>query len=75
MAELKKNDKIIDNDGFISFPNGVIYKISNVGEPNKSFTFDIEKWSSSLGAYGYSDCKVKIKINNYTWEKGDEWIS
>lgn len=74
MAELKENGKITDNDGFLSFPDGVVYRISNVEEPN-GFTFDIKKWASSLGAYGFSDCKVTSKNNSYTWEKGDEWIS
>ena len=74
MVELKENGKIADDDGFLSFSDGVVYKVSNIEEPN-GFTFDVEKWASSRGAYGYSDCRAILKNNSYTWEKGDEWIS
>ena len=73
MSELKESGKIEDNEGFLSFPEGVVYRISNVEEPD-GFTFHIEKWVSSLGAYGFSNCKATFKNNSYTWEKGDEWI-
>ena len=76
IQQLKLNEKIVeDENGFMYFPTGVMYKIININEPNGNFTFNIEKWVSSLAAYGYSNCKAILKDNIYTWEKGNELIS
>ncbi len=73
--ELKQEGLITeDQNGFIQFERGVLYTISCVEVPS-GFTFDIEKFRSSLGAYGFSDCTATLIDGEFVWGKGDEWIS
>lgn len=72
--ELEEQGKILDEDGFKSYPNGVLYEISSeAGE--KNFMFNISKWVSSRGAYGFYENKVEFERGKYTWERGKGYIS
>ncbi|OOB76907.1 MAG: hypothetical protein BEN19_03435 [Epulopiscium sp. Nuni2H_MBin003] len=67
-----KNEEVEDTF-FTYFENGVIYTLKNHQEDVHNFSFDIEKWTSSLGAIGFSECTATLKDDIYIWTIGETW--
>lgn len=65
---------LVNEEGFTRLEDSILYTISSM-EESDGFIFDIIKYRSSLGAYGFIDCKATLKKNHYTWEVGIELIS
>lgn len=59
----------------LSFRNGILIEIKVKKEKKNSFGFDIRKWRSGLGAYGFSDCTAKKKNSVWNYKIGGEYIS
>ncbi len=57
------------------FKSGLLFELSDTLAENNSFTFDISKWRSGLGAIGMQDCKAMYKDGVWTYIKGGMWIS
>lgn len=76
-AELIEDGLIVtngDNDpGY--FETGILFKLDVTDESTEEITFDIEKWRSGLGAYGFSDCKGTPSADGWTYTYGSAWIS
>lgn len=64
----------VDKDN-LSFPDGVILKITDTAIENGSFTFSASKWRSGDGAIGMEDCKATLTDGRWTYEEGSMWIS
>ncbi|MFI3292620.1 MAG: hypothetical protein SNI70_03770 [Rikenellaceae bacterium] len=73
--DLVESGDIVD-DGFASFENGVLYTFAQTDSSADGFTFDMDKFRSSRGAYGVQDCEVVFDNDgNFTLTTGTEWIS
>ncbi len=63
-------DKLIFNDGIL-----ISAATSKVAPDGKSFTFNIQKWRSGLGALFYNDCAARLKDGAWSYSPGAYAIS
>ncbi|MHB1152351.1 MAG: hypothetical protein ACYCWE_03615 [Eubacteriales bacterium] len=66
---------LIDGEN-LYFKTGLLIKITVTDSDEESVTFNISKWRSGLGAYGFNDCKAKrAPDGSWSYTRGGEWIS
>lgn len=65
---------LIDNEA-LYFERGILIDIVVKEAKSDSFTFDITKWRSGLGAYFFMDCEAKKTNGTWTYKVGSEAIS
>ncbi len=61
--------------GYSEFKTGVLLKLETSEAEKESFSFNAEKWRSSLGAYFFTDCQAKKENGKWIFEIGSEMIS
>jgi hypothetical protein len=64
----------IDKDN-LYFETGILFEFSLSDVTPDSFTFDVSKWRSGLGAYFYIDCKAVKNDGTWSYTVGSEAIS
>ncbi len=57
------------------FDNGLLIELTVTEEGEDTFTFDLTKWRSGLGAYFFSGCTAQRTGDGWTYEVGAEMIS
>lgn len=63
----------VGNPGY--FEAGILFSIDVTAESAEEIAFDIEKWRSGTGAYGFSNCIATPSADGWTYEYGGAWIS
>lgn len=67
---------VIEKDtGFAEIENGISINLKSTKAEKDTFTFSVQKWRSSLGAYGFADCTAKKENGKWSYIVGAEWIS
>ncbi len=61
--------------GYAEFKTGVLLKLETSETEEEGFTFNAEKWHSSLGAYFFTDCQAKKENGTWVFVIGTEVIS
>ena len=71
-----RDEGYIDDEG-IAFEDGILISVSVEKDSvkNNSFTFDIRKWRSVIGAIFYSDCRASLSGGEWSYEVGSFAIS
>ncbi|MBP1757904.1 MAG: hypothetical protein H6Q61_153 [Firmicutes bacterium] len=60
---------------FTFFETGILFTFVTEEVEDGSFEFTADKWRSSLGAYGFSDCTATLRDGSWSYEIGSEFIS
>ncbi len=63
------------NNSFTFFETGILFTFTTESVEKGSFRFSADKWRSSLGAYGFSDCTATLTDAGWTYQIGSEFIS
>ncbi len=66
----------IDKDTrFAEMKNGILVNLKSTKAEKDSFAFSVQKWRSSLGAYGFVDCTAKKEDGKWSYIVGGEMVS
>lgn len=65
---------LIDGEN-LYFERGLLINLVVKDVKSDTFSFDISKWRSGLGAYFFIDCKAKLTNKGWSYEIGSEAIS
>lgn len=57
------------------FENGLLFNFKVTNVTKDSFSFDVTKWRSGLGAYTFHECKAVKTDNGWSYTIGSEMIS
>ena len=63
------------DSSFTLFETGILFTFVTEDLEEDSFRFSADKWRSSLGAYGFSDCTATLTDDGWTYQVGSEFIS
>lgn len=63
------------DSSFTFFETGILFTFVTEHLEEDSFRFSADKWRSSLGAYGFSDCTATLTDLGWTYQIGSEFIS
>lgn len=63
------------DNSFTLFETGILFTFVTEHLESDSFRFSADKWRSSLGAYGFSDCTATLTEEGWTYQVGSEFIS
>jgi hypothetical protein len=63
------------DSSFTLFETGILFTFVTEHLEKDSFRFSADKWRSSLGAYGFSDCTATLTDDGWTYQVGSEFIS
>lgn len=61
--------------GFAKMENGIWVDMKSTKAEKDMFTFSVQKWRSSLGAYGFVDCTAKKEDGKWSYIVGGEMMS
>ncbi|MCQ4936643.1 hypothetical protein [Anaerotignum propionicum] len=61
--------------GFAQMENGIWVNLKSTKAEKDMFTFSVQKWRSSLGAYGFVDCTAKKEDGKWSYIVGGEMMS
>lgn len=64
-----------DSSSFAFLEAGLLFTFVAEEVAEDHFRFSADKWRSSLGAYGFSDCTATLGDEGWTYQVGSELIS
>ena len=64
-----------ENSNYAQFKTGILFKLETSELEQEKFTFNAEKWRSSLGAYFFTNCEARKENGTWVYEIGTEMIS
>jgi len=73
---LAENLIVVEKDTkFANMENGILINLKSTKAEKNMFTFSVQKWRSSLGAYGFENCTAKKENEKWSYTVGSEMMS